>query len=363
VASAWVEKRTLPGTGTVQYRVRFRLGGRESARRHGGSFATKREANARRQWIADELAAMRVPDLTLFDAPVAAPTLTERAAAWRRSRIDVEEGTAAAHQVNLGRILPRLGHLAVDEITVAHVSDLVVELHDGGEGLARESIRKTKSTLAMVLDFAGVTPNPARDPAVKLPAEDSEELTPPTAAHVLKVLRLIPRAYRLALLVLEATGMRIGELETLLWGDVDEPEARWRIRKEVSKTRRARWVTLADYPGCPLEVFDAVMALVPREDRDLAAPLFAGFSGDAMRTAIAKACKAAGVPLFSPHDLRHRRATLWHFQGVPHVQAAAWLGHSPDEYLKTYAHATLTDRAELVYAQLLQRTSVRDFAA
>jgi integrase len=188
-------------------------------------------------------------------------------------------------------------------------------------------------------------------------------LTPPTAAHVLAVLRLIPRAYRLALLVLDATGMRIGELEGMVWGDVDEPAGRWRVRREVSKTRKPRWVPLADFPGCPLEIFDAVVALMPREDRDLEAPVLAGFTGDAFRTAIAKACKAAAVPLFSPHDLRHRRATLWHFQGVPHVQAAAWLGHTPAEYLKTYAHATLTERSEIQYRELLDAIAVRDFAA
>jgi integrase len=350
MASAWIEKRLLAGGGT-SFLVRYRLGGRESARRHGGSFGTQREARARREWIAGELAQMRVPDLTLFDEPKATPTLTEIAAAWRRSRIDVVEGTAATHQVNLGRILPRLGSKPFDEISVVDVGDLVAELHE--RGLARESIRKTRSTLAMVLEFAGVTPNPARDRGVKLPAEDSEELSPPTAAHVLAVFRLLSSAYRLALIVLDATGMRIGELEGLVWGDLDEPAGRWRIRREVAKTRQPRWVPLADFPGCPLEVFDAVVALVPREDRDLKAPVLGEFSGDAFRTSVAKACKAAAVPLFSPHDLRHRRATLWHFQGVPHVQAAAWLGHSPDEYLKTYAHATLTDRSELQYGELL----------
>jgi len=55
-------------------------------------------------------------------------------------------------------------------------------------GAARESIRKTLATLAMVLDFAGVTPNPARDRvAVKLPREDRVEVNPPTAKHVLAV--------------------------------------------------------------------------------------------------------------------------------------------------------------------------------
>jgi integrase len=142
--------------------------------------------------------------------------------------------------------------------------------------------------------------------------------------------------------------MRVGELETLTWADVDEPEGRWRVRATASKTRRARWVPVS------ADVFAAVVALVPREDRDLTKQVFAGFGADKLRTAITRACKAAAVPLFSPHDLRHRRATLWHLEGVPIVEAAAWLGHSPQEHLRTYAHATLVDRSELNYRELLK---------
>ena len=47
--------------------------------------------------------------------------------------------------------------------------------------------------------------------------------------------------------------------------------------------------------------------------------------------------------------------TLWHLGGVPAAQAAAWLGHSAQEHLKTYAHATLADRSELNYRKLLAR--------
>jgi integrase len=32
---------------------------------------------------------------------------------------------------------------------------------------------------------------------------------------------------------------------------------------------------------------------------------------------MAKACTAAGIPHYHPHDLRHRRITLWHGQGIP----------------------------------------------
>jgi hypothetical protein len=51
----------------------------------------------------------------------------------------------------------------------------------------------------MVLDFARVTPNPARDRVtVKLPREEPEEPNPPTAAHVEAVYRLLPSKHRLA---------------------------------------------------------------------------------------------------------------------------------------------------------------------
>ena len=54
----------------------------------------------------------------------------------------------------------------------------------------------------------------------------------------------------------------------------------------------------------------------------------------------------------SPHDVRHRRASLWHMAGVPAVQAAAWLGHSPVEHLRTDAHVVL-DRREIDVEKLL----------
>lgn len=164
---------------------------------------------------------------------------------------------------------------------------------------------------------------------------------------VFAVLRLLPSAYRLATVVLDVTGMRVGELEALVWGDLDELEGRWRISQAVAKTRRARWVPV------PIDVFAAVAALVPREDRDLDGQVFAMFGADRYRTAITRACKAASVPAFSPDDLRHRRATLWHLSGVPAAQAAAWLGHSPTEQLRTYVHATLSDRGELDHARLV----------
>lgn len=49
---------------------------------------------------------------------------------------------------------------------------------------------------------------------------------------------------------------------------------------------------------------------------------------------------------------------LWHLQGVPIADAAAWLGHSPSEHLATYAHALLVDRDELDFPNLLDTAPV-----
>jgi integrase len=114
------------------------------------------------------------------------------------------------------------------------------------------------TVVAMVLDFAGVQPNPARDRVrVRLPRENRPEIQPPAAEHVEAVHRLLTPAYRLPLLMLDATGMRVGELEALTWGDVDEPRGRWRVSRTVAKTGYGRWVNV------PPVLFAAVLELCP----------------------------------------------------------------------------------------------------
>lgn len=222
---------------------------------------------------------------------------------------------------------------------------LVAELSEAG--LRKQTIRKTVSVMAMILDHHGIQPNPARDPRIKLPREEKRELTPPTADHVLAVHALLPKAYRLPLIVLDATGMRVGELEALALGDVDERRGRWRVRASVVKTGAARWVTP------PAEVFAAVSALVPRDDRTAERPVLGGFGSERFRTALARACTAAGAPSFSPHDLRHRRVSLLHAQGLSWARIGEFVGHGDlVTTARTYTHV-LGDEKELDHAEMI----------
>ena len=155
MSSAWITRRTTKDGGK-RYRVEFRLGGRESATRYAGSFKTKREADERKRWVAGELAARRVPDLGSLETAPQAPTLEAAAKRWQASRVDVRESTKVQHRTALGRVLPLFGDRRIDSLTAVDVAELVATLD--AEGKARESIRKSVTALAMVLDFAGVSP-------------------------------------------------------------------------------------------------------------------------------------------------------------------------------------------------------------
>ena len=103
----------------------------------------------------------------------------------------------------------------------------------------------------------------------------------------------------------------------------------------------------------PPVLFEAVVGLVPREDRAAERCVFQGFAGDRFRTAVTRACTAAAVPAFSPHDLRHRRISLLHLGGVPWARIGEHVGQrNLAVTANTYSHV-LIDEAELDYAGLL----------
>src|SRR4051794_36632012 len=278
---------------------------------------------------------MRVPDLSaLAHEPARTPTLADAAAAYRASRIDIADTT----RVNIGTALSMIvGALEparrLDAFTPQEIAEAIGRLH--AAGYKRETIRKAVTHLGCVFDFAGVEPNPARDKVrVRLPRGEVREPEPPSADHVEAVYRLIPSKHRLALLWLDWSGARVSSIDLTRVGDYDEPRQRLRLRAATTKTRQALWVDL--HPA----LADAVeLAIGPREDRDPDARLFAGSGADALRTSIAKACKAAGIPLWSPHDLRHRRISLMHLRGIPWARIGEFVGQRDLTVNREHVHA------------------------
>jgi len=71
--------------------------------------------------------------------------------------------------------------------------------------------------------------------------------------------------------------------------------------------------------------------------------------------AIGRACRDGGVPVFSPHDLRHRRISLLHQQGVSWAEIGGRVGQrNISTTADTYTHV-LMDYREIDHPKLLER--------
>jgi integrase len=345
---ASVSIRTRKTKSGKRFQVRYRLGGRGYPLVHGGVFPTMKEARVRRDFIAGELAAGRNPNIALRAVVVEAPvrrTFAKWGEAYKVSRLDVAPSTLANAETHLKALQPVFGERDPQTITFADVQAWV-----SGSGLSPGSLRPYLQTLKLVLDYAEVEPNPARDKRVKLPALEPEQINPPTAKQFLAVLDKVSARWVLPLIVLEQVGMRSNEAATLSWGDVDVAESRFRLQAARTKTRRARWVQV------PAWLMEAIAATCPLEDRTAESKVFTGYTRHAARNAVARACRAAGVPHFHPHDLRHRRCSLWHGQGVPAKQLAERVGHARASMsLDVYSHVMPLE--EVSVEQFLTRIS------
>ena len=322
--TVWIEKSVMQGGGKIKHRVKFTLGGRDSRPQHGGQFERRRDAEARKRWVAGELAAMRVPDFALLAEQPTVPTLGAAADEWRASRTDVEDQTQNMHRSAFARIwkvCPHLRGRRIDKLTHEDVAELVAKLHQAG--YRRESIKKSRTALKQTLTFKGIDPNPADDKRVKLPREKKAHIPPPEAEHVERIAETLPRHHVLPFLIIDACGPRVNELTSAQVGDLDEHRRGIRIRPENEKNQRYRLLELPD------DLFDALLAtLPPREDRNPEAPLFPELTDAALRVAIGKCCKATGTPHFSPHGLRRRRGSLHYKRTGSLADVAELLGDS-----------------------------------
>ena len=297
--------------------VRYRLGGRAYPIVHAGSFRTLKEAKARRDFVAGELSSGRNPADALramTERPIIR-TFAQWAEAYRTSRVDLADET----KKNVASHLKAMA--AFDDCDPATMTPADIQEWISRLTLRPGSVRRYVATLRAVLDFASVDPNPARDNRVRLPREETMPVDPPTAADVAAIIATVPKRWQLALRVLAETGMRVGELHALEWGDVDEAGSRFRV-KTGKTTAARRWVAV------PQKLTDAVAETCPREDRTPERRVFPGFTPDVAKNIMARACKTAGIAHRHPHDLRHRYASVQIARGVPVTQVSAQLGHS-----------------------------------
>lgn len=144
------------------------------------------------------------------------------------------------------------------------------------------------------------------------------------------------------------TGMRKGEILSLVWDKVDLKNRVIRLKASDTKDKEARDIPISD------ELYKLLKGLL-RSEQDKHVFLYRGKPIKDIRGALRKACEKAGVPYgrgvvngFIFHDTRHSFNTHMRKAGVPESVIMRITGHSTREMFDRYNTIDSGDIAEAV---------------
>jgi integrase len=345
--------------------VRGPWGERVQKRKHG--FATEKAAKT---WRAQEIAASA--------SGLAATGGEMKLGVWVQQYLALHQptwtyGTYRNAVNNLQLFAPLFG-LPLRKVGPAEVQSLLVSLigryQPGTIRLARQLFSRC---LNRAVEFGLITRNPVR--ATKAPQGEGTKPDYWTAAEVGRLLAVTDGQPDAALWRLLAEGwLRVGEACGLTWADVDLAAGRVHIRRTVQTVKGG--VALADRPKTRHAVrtvpISAVLVRQLREmrDRDRLAcgrawsveRVVFGHDGAVRNTSWTRKrlhalCRLAGLPLISPHKLRHAGASIaMRSKAMDPEVAKERLGHHSAAFMYDhYVHPNEDDHREAAdaFAELI----------
>ncbi len=261
--------------------------------------------------------------------------------------------------------IPHFGSQLLAAISPRDVKSYLRELADEGSSAStvRTYLAPLRAMFADAVEEGLLRSNPAAGLRLPRPAvadEEAEERAKAlTEAELRKLIVATPKEWKLLVRLLAATGLRLGEVTALRWGDLELGRRRVKVRRRLYRGTFAppkskygrRDVPLA--PGLSRELWRA------RGTASDDALVFAGSAGEPLDAstvfrAVKNAAKTAGVPWAGPHTLRHTCATMLFRGGLNAKQVQLWLGHhSPAFTLSTYVHLLPDDIPEIDFLDAL----------
>jgi len=365
--SCWIHERKWTNTQGVhtRYDVQYRVGGRHHKKIHAGTFTNKKHAKDRMHLVQGYLARGLDPRAEIRKSEgIILPTVDDLWDKWVTSLRDVGERRKAVIGDARKYISPILGHLAPVDVCVEDGLRLVAKLE--ANKLAPGSIHLYFNVARMFMD-AHTETNVLRSKLIRLPRDVKDEVQAmgydefiAMRAAMADTTRAVSLAHKaacssrngnrcdcdpvtrhrgqaptagpallLALDFIEATALRLGDAKRLVRGDVSFYEGKVLVSKARGKSSKSRWVPV------PRPILDELEAREQGRD-DLLLPELGKHD---LQKVMERACKKAGVRHFHPHDLRHRRSSLWVYQGVPWPVLQERVGHSSLETtLNVYSH-------------------------
>ncbi len=256
-------------------------------------------------------------------------------------------------------ILPLLGDRPIGEVTRKDCRELIAVARE--KDLTINSVRGILRTLSVILsqavDDGRLPANPALSMRKYLRRGDEPEpvidpLTKDEAAHLIAIAREHFPQWHAWVLTALRTGMRIGELLALQWGDVD-----WRgryvlvrrnlVRGKVTtpKNHQQRRVDLTPHLRAVLRLWRRRQNAswlkngLPRPDWVFPSATGTPLDDCNVRRAFRTILDKAGLHRRGPHQMRHTFASLLLQAGEPITYVSRQLGHRDSAItLRVYAH-------------------------
>lgn len=348
--------RRPTGAGTIEHHpkgYRIRHTGADGVRRSFGIYPTKDEAERMLSAIQTEMLAAGVGT---------ALGVTLDAYAQRVFDARELEGYRSVHtdRERWAYVRRAPWHLwPMSAIATADIRTWVKAL--AGKGGAKLSVSTRQNALLVVRQvFAaavedgtvGVVENPTNGVTVRSHGRITEEMHPLSQASLNALLSIVPEPTKHIVAFAAGTGMREGEIRSLLLADVhadaEHPHIKVRFGKPGLSTKGGRVRTVPLW-GLALDAWTGwsaqLAAFCPVNPKGLAFPTKAGDvrprSKIVYRPHWYAWLHAAGIPRpFRFHDLRHTCATLRLEEGWSLEEVKDLLGHSTVRVTERYVHST-----------------------
>lgn len=235
------------------------------------------------------------------------------------------------------RIIPKFGHLKLNQITRQAIQDFHSDLHD--EGLAPATsdhhLKLIRYMFNLAVDWGYLEKNPAEK--IQLFRVDNRKerlLTDRELSNLLHVLKTDDnRMVCNVALFLLSTGARLNEALKAKWSDIDKKQKIWKIPATNSKAKRNRSLPLNP---SSLDILEQLKTEHRSEY------LFISSSTGERMTTIHKVWyrlrDKAGLPDLRLHDLRHTAASIMVNNGRTLYEVQHVLGHASPQITQRYAH-------------------------
>ena len=295
---------------------------------------------------------------------------------------NISSTTYLLYETAIQRILiPKLGHLHLDEIKPFHVQELINFLatpsgrvDKKGEKLAPATIRRYLTILQSIMTMAWkqeyISSNPAdtrRLEISKIVTPEVEAFSNEEIAEILQMARLEPIHIHAVIATAIYTGARRGEIAGLKWDDVDFEKRTMYIRRSVVKLvgqepeiKLPKTISSIRQMAIPQALCDVLQELKKEQDRKKALLgekwhetgfLFTDWCGSVMHPhtptkQFDKFLKKYGFRHLKFHGLRHSSATYLLSNGCDIKTVSKRLGHTSIDTTNIYVHALAkTDKA------------------